>query len=417
LSSAERARRRSIVAWIGYDVGLHGYGLMIPATAFAIYFAEVVAADTGHAETWWAIAVALSLVFAGLLAPWVGALADAGGRRQTLLAAVTLVCGAATAMLATVGRGDVAAALGLFVLAQAGATLGGSLCNAWLPGLALTGQAARLSGLAWGVSFLGGVACFFLTLPFTRGGLGEGAAANFVLAFPVTAVFVLALALPAVAMLPAAAPGVSAGEVAAPYRRVWATIKSWRHEREVPKFLLAYYLINDAIVTVIFFTGVMLKKTFGLEVQEILLLSLAFQAIAIPSTIFFGWLGSRWSERGAVYVTLALWLCTLATVLVAQGRPGAIAIALSLGLVLGSTQSLLRSLFVAMVPSGRESEYFGFHALVGRASSALGPLFFGAVSLLTGSQRVAMASLAVFFVAGGMVLAFVRVPRPPVGAG
>jgi UMF1 family MFS transporter len=247
--------------------------------------------------------------------------------------------------------------------------------------------------------------------------LGEGAVANFALTFVVTAAFVLALALPAISMLPAATPTLRVDGLATPYRRVWATIESWRHDREVPKFLLAYYLINDAIVTVIFFTGVMLKKTFGLEVQEILLLSLGFQAIAIPSTIFFGWLGSRWSERGAVYVTLALWLCTLATVLVAQGRPGAIAIALSLGLVLGSTQSLLRSLFVAMVPSGRESEYFGFHALVGRASSALGPLFFGAVSLLTGSQRVAMASLAVFFVAGGMVLAFVRVPRPPVGAG
>jgi UMF1 family MFS transporter len=411
LSHAAPARRRAIAAWIGYDVALHGYGLMIPTAAYSIYFAVVVAADSGHADTWWAMAVALSLVIAGVLAPWVGALADAGGRRRTLMAAATLLCGAATALLATVGRGDVAAGLGLFVLAQIGATLGGSLCNAYLPGLAAPGRAARLSGLAWGVSYLGGIACFVLTLPFTRGGLGEGAAANFALTFPVTAAFVLALALPAIAMLPGAAPRLRVDGLATPYRRVWATIESWRHDREVPKFLLAYYLINDAIVTVIFFTGVMLKKTFGLDVQEILLLSLAFQAIAIPSTIFFGWLGSRWSERGAVYVTLALWLGALGIVLMAQGRPGAIAIALSLGLVLGSTQSLLRSLFAAMVPRGRESEYFGFHALVGRASSALGPLFFGVVSALTGSQRVAMASLAVFFVAGGVVLAFVRVPR------
>ena len=62
-----------------------------------------------------------------------------------------------------------------------------------------------------------------------------------------------------------------------------------------------------------------------------------------------------------------------------------------------------------MVPSGRESEYFGFHALVGRASSALGPLFFGVVSAATGSQRWAMASLAIFFVLGAVALAKVRV--------
>jgi UMF1 family MFS transporter len=416
LSAVARARRRAISAWIGYDVALHGYALMIPTAAYSIYFIVVVAEGSGRADTWWAMAVALSLVLAGLLAPWVGALADAGGRRRTLLAAVTLLCGVATALLATVGRGDVAAGLALFVLAQVGATLGGSLCNAWLPALAAPGRAARLSGLAWGLSYLGGIACFVLTLPFTRGGLGEGAAEHFALAFVVTAAFMLALALPAITMLPEAAPKRPVGGLATPYRRVWATLQSWRHDREVPKFLLAYYLINDAIVTVIFFTGVMLKTSFGLEVQEILLLSLAFQAIAIPSTVFFGWLGSRWSERGAVYVTLVLWLGALGIVLMAQGWPGAIAIAVSLGLVLGSTQSLLRSLFAAMVPADRESEYFGFHAMVGRASSALGPLFFGAVTALTGSQRVAMASLAVFLVAGGVVLAFVRVPRPPESA-
>jgi UMF1 family MFS transporter len=168
--------------------------------------------------------------------------------------------------------------------------------------------------------------------------------------------------------------------------------------------------VNDAVVTIIFFAAVMMKKTFDLEVQEVLMLSLAFQAIAIPSTMFFGWLGGRWSQRGAIYVTLALWMLTLGLMAFAQGHPGALMIAVSLGLVLGSTQSLFRSLFAAMVPLDRASEYFGFHALAGRASAALGPLLFGVVSATTGSQRWAMASLGVFFVAGGFVLATVRIP-------
>ena len=79
--------------------------------------------------------------------------------------------------------------------------------------------------------------------------------------------------------------------------------------------------------------------------------------------------------------------------------------------MLGSTQSLFRSLFAGVVPVDRASEYFGFHTLVGRASAALGPLAFGVVSAATGSQRQAMASLAVFFVTGGIALAFVRAPE------
>lgn len=93
----------------------------------------------------------------------------------------------------------------------------------------------------------------------------------------------------------------------------------------------------------------------------------------------------------------------------ASGRDGAIAVTVALGIVLGSTQSLFRSLYAGMVPADRASEYFGFHTLVGRASAALGPLFFGIVSATTGSQRIAMASLALFFLAGGIVLARVRI--------
>ena len=135
------------------------------------------------------------------------------------------------------------------------------------------------------------------------------------------------------------------------------------------------------------------------------------QLVAIPATIFFGWLGERWSQRGAIYVALVLWLAILTLMATAEGRSAAITVTPALGLVVGSTQSLFRSLFAEMVPVERASEYFGFHTFVGRASAALGPLAFGIVSATTGSQRAAMASLAVFFVAGGIVLAFVRSPE------
>src|SRR5207244_7151188 len=133
-------------------------------------------------------------------------------------------------------------------------------------------------------------------LPFTRGGLRPDNVANFANAFLVTAAFLLLIGLPAVAALPSGSRPAGTDSGAASYRRIWATIKTWRRDREVPKFLLAYYLVNDAIVTVLFFTAIMLNKTFGLEVQEVLILSLVFQAIAIPSTMFFGCLGGARSE-------------------------------------------------------------------------------------------------------------------------
>ncbi len=172
--------------------------------------------------------------------------------------------------------------------------------------------------------------------------------------------------------------------------------------------MLAYYLLNDAMVTVIFFAAIFFKTTFGLSVQQMLMYSLAFQLIAIPATMFFGWLGDRWSQRGALNVTLLIWAVVLALMGWADGEYAPLAIMIVLGLVLGSTQSLCRSMFSRMIPTDRTAEYFGFHALAGRASSALGPLLFGVVSALAASQRIAMVSLGVFLVAGGILMSRVR---------
>jgi MFS transporter, UMF1 family len=403
--------RRTLNSWIAYDMAAHGYTLIVSGVGFPLYFVAFIAAGRGNADTLWAIAIGLPLLIAGLVGPWLGALADTTGRRRGLLAAMTIACSAATATLVLVRAGDVALGIALFTIAHATHLLATSLYNSYLPLIAPPSRFARVSGLAWGLSYAGSVACYLLCLPFTRDGLAPANVANFALAFLVCAAFLSILGLPAIMGLPAGMPARTTGGEPGPYRRILETMRGWRRDRNVPKLLLAYYLVNDGIVTTVFFTALTLRKSYGMEVQEILTLSLVLQLVAIPATIFSGWLGGRWSQRGAIYVALALWIVVLILMATAQGRDGAIAVTLALGVVLGSTQSLFRSLYAGMVPTGRASEYFGFHTLVGRASAAIGPLAFGLVSATTGSQRAAMASLAAFFVAGGIVLAFVRLPR------
>ena len=402
---------RSTVSWIGYDVAAHGYTLMVSGVAFPIYFTAYVAAGRANTDMLWSIALALPLLSAGILGPWIGAMADTTGRRRVLLIGMTILAVVATAMLATVHAGDVALGIALFAIAHLAHLLAMSLYNSYLPLIASPERFADISGLAWGLSYLGSVACYLLSLPFIRGGLAPDNVANFSGAFIVSALLLALIGLPCILGLPGGAPSTPVSAGSGPYRRVLATIRSWRHDGNVPRFLLAYYLINDGMVTALFFTALMFRKTYGLEVQEILAFTLLLQLVAMPSTIFFGWLGGRWSQRGALNVAIVLWIGVLTLMASAEGRDGAIAVTLALGLVVGSTQSLLRSLFAGLVPTDRTSEYFGFQTLMGRMSAALGPLTFGIVSAATGSQRVAMASLAVFFVAGGVTLSFVRAPQ------
>ena len=402
-------QRRAIAAWIVYDMAVHGYALMIQAVGFAIYFTSFVAAGHPFAEGLWSLAVAVPLIIAGLLSPWLGAIADSTGQRRRMLGAATLICALASALMSRLGQGDIAAGMLLFIIAQLAYLLATALYNSYLPRISTPGSTARISGLAWGLSYLGGIACFLLCLPFIRSGIVAGNETHFANAFWVTAGFLLVLGIAATLGLPADEAGNRKKETTHPYRRLWNTVSGWRQNRDIPKFLLAYYLINDAVVTVIYFTAIFLTTIFGLGVQQVLILSLLFQVIAIPSTIFFGWLGDRWSQRGTVYLTLIIWFVLLGLMGFAEGEHAPLAIVITLGLVLGSTQSLLRSMYAQMVPPDQSGEYFGFHALAGRASSALGPLIFGLVSTMAGSQRMAMLSLGLFLLAGAMLLAKVQV--------
>lgn len=403
MTSSYSSPRRAVAAWIIYDVAVHGYVLMIPTVGYAIYFTSFIAAGHPFADGLWSLAVAVPLIIAGLLSPWLGAVTDTTGLRRTLLGAATLVCAIASALMSRLGQGDIAAGMLLFMAAQLAYLLATALYNSYLPRIATSENSARISGLAWGLSYLGGIACFLLCLPFIRAGIVAGNETYFANAFWVAAVFLLILGMAAITRLPA--DETANGTKVNPYKRIFKTISSWRQKREVPKFLLAYYLINDAVVTVIFFSAIFLKTIFGLSMQEILILSLIFQLIAIPSTIFFGWLGDRWSQRGTLFVTIAIWMIVLGLMGFAAGEYVPPAIAITLGLVLGSTQSLLRSMYARMVPPDQSGEYFGFHALAGRASSALGPLIFGLVSTMAGSQRMAMLSLGLFLLAGTVLLA------------
>jgi MFS transporter, UMF1 family len=400
-----------MTAWVVYDMAAHAYTLMISGVAFPVYFASHVAADRGNADLLWSWALGLSLLAAGVLGPWIGAVVDAGGGRRLLLAACTGVCAAATASLFVVGPGDVSLAIALFVAAHVAHLVATSLYNSYLPLIAAPSRYARASGIAWGLSYLGSIACFIVCIPLTRNGLAPENVTTFAGTFLVTAAFLAMVGLPAVLGLPGSRPLAPTAVSPVGSRRIVETLRVWRHDLNVPKLLLAYYLANDGIVTVVFFTALTFRRTFGLDVQEILVLSLVVQLVAIPSTILAGWAGGRWSQRGAIYIALALWLVVLAMMTTAEGQSGAWMIAPALGLVLGSTQSLFRSLYAGMVPIDRASEYFGFHTFAGRASAALGPLVFGAISYGTGSQRAAMASLAVFFVASAVVLRSVRLPR------
>jgi UMF1 family MFS transporter len=184
-------------------------------------------------------------------------------------------------------------------------------------------------------------------------------------------------------------------------------------------FLAAYLLFNDGVQTVISQSAVYADQELDMPPDVIVIAVLIVQLVAVGGALLLGWLAARLGAKRMVLASLTVWIAVLAYafVLPAGRLQPFYALACLIGLVLGGTQALSRSLFSHMVPSGREAEYFSAYEISDRGTSWLGPLLFGLAVQVTGSYRLAILSLVTFFVAGFVLLWIADIRRAAAEAG
>lgn len=184
-------------------------------------------------------------------------------------------------------------------------------------------------------------------------------------------------------------------------------------------FLLAYLIYNDGIQTVISQASVFGSDELGLGQTTLIVAVLLVQILAVAGALAMGRLARVYGSKRTILASLGVWIFILVGgyFLPSKAPVWFFGLAAAIGLVLGGSQALSRSLFSHMVPAGKEAEYFSAYELSDRGLSWLGPLAFGLAYQLTGSYRVAIVSLLVFFVAGSLLLARVRVRQAVAEAG
>jgi UMF1 family MFS transporter len=207
-------------------------------------------------------------------------------------------------------------------------------------------------------------------------------------------------------------PADHAAGLAASVRAVGTTLRRWRGHLPALQVLLSFFLINDVLVTIQFFIVIVLSSRFGLGVDRLLWLALLYHAIAIPSTLAFGILADRRGARPAVLVMCAV--LAGAILLLAFGKADWVPVAaiVLLGLVFASIQAVFRSLYASVVPAAQAAELFGFNAVAGRLSAALGPLIFGIATAVFGSNTWALCLLFVPLAGGAWLLAAATLQAP-----
>ncbi|MBQ0829624.1 MFS transporter [Streptomyces tagetis] len=425
-------RRREQRGWYFYDWACSVYSTSVLTVFLGPYLTAVAkaAADADgyvhplgvpvRAGSFFAYAVSLSVVVAVLAMPLVGAAADRTGRKKPLLAAAAYTGAAATAgMFFLDGDRYLLGGL-LLVVANAAQSVAMMLYNSYLPQIARPEERDAVSSRGWAFGYAAGslvlVANLVLYTAHDSFGLSESQAVRVCLASA-------GLWWGAFALIPlrrlrdrrtpsreGAPPGL---------RQLATTVREMRRRPLTLYFLLAYLVYNDGIQTVISQASVYGSEELGLDQSTLIVAVLLVQVLAVAGALAMGRLALRYGAKRTILGSLVAWTLTLAAgyFLPAGAPTWFFVLAAGIGLVLGGSQALSRSLFSHLVPPGKEAEYFAAYELSDRGMSWLGPLLFGLTYQLTGSYRDAILSLVAFFVLGFALLARVPVRRAIADAG
>ncbi|MFZ9885938.1 MAG: MFS transporter [Myxococcota bacterium] len=407
---------RGIAAWSCYDFANSAYATSVMATLFPILFKlywngpEVPAAEStfrlGVSSSAAGLAVAM-------LAPLLGALADRGSARKRFLAFFLAIGVTATAALYLVEEGAWGMAAACYVLSMIGFMGGNVFYDALLPVVASERRVDFVSGLGYGVGYLGGGLLLILHAAIindyeTFGFVGKGDATRACIASVALWWGLFALPLLLFVDEPSEQGGIKGLGLRSGLAELSRTFHEVRKLRHTALFLLAYWLYIDGVDTVI-----LMATDYGLSLgfSEAALLQafVVTQLVGFPAALVFGKVGQRLGPKTGVYVAILAYLgiCTFGYFLESESQFWGLAIAV--GLVQGGIQALSRSLYTRLIPASRSGEFFGFYNMLGKFAAVLGPLLVGVVSKLTGETRYGLLSLLVLFAAGAYVLSKVDV--------
>jgi len=407
------ATRRQIFSWTLFDFGNTAFSVIIVTVIFSRYFISHVA---GGQQRLWGLAVSLSMLLAALLAPPLGAAADFSRNRKRFLLLFTAASVICTALLYFVTEGMILAGMVLFVIANIGFEGGIVFYDSFLPGLTTRKNYGRVSGYGFAMGYLGSLAILLIVNSFLPGSNDPVYLDAVRMTFVIAAAFFMVFSIPLFVDVPE--PPVAgpppASLIRAGMQRAGKTFKALFVDRQHPsiaRFLIAFFLYNDGILTVIAFAAVFAEKVLAMTDSEIIGFFAVVQTSAVVGSVLFGIITDKIGPKKTITITLLLWIAIVIGAYFVQNGTQFYLVALAAGVATGSSQSSSRSLMALLTPKSREAEFFGFYdGLCGKASAVIGPLVYGVVADLTGA-RVAALAIGVFFVAGVVLLQGVVAPE------
>jgi UMF1 family MFS transporter len=422
--------RRELFGWYIYDWANSAFYTTVITVFIGPYLTEVTkaAADANGyvyplgikvaAGSFHPYVVGLSVFLQMIFLPILGAISDYSNKKKQLLAFFAYVGSLATMGLYFLEGDRYLLGGGLFLVANF--SIGASIVfyNAYLNDIASPDRRDAVSSIGYAWGYIGGglLLAANLVLVFKAEALGISTAHAVRISMLSSGVWWAGFTLVPMALLkqhhaarslPAGASYLTIG-----FKQLRHTLAGLPRYPQTLLFLLAYLLYNDGIQAVIALAAVFGREELHLELFTLTLTVLIVQIVAFFGAMIFNYVAKATDAKRAIIISLVLWVGIILYAYTAlKTARDFLIMGAVLGLVLGGSQALSRSLYSRMIPKGKEAEFFSIYEISDKGTSWLAPILFGLAYQFTKSYRIAILSLATFLILGLLLLSFVNVGK------
>ena len=412
-----------------YDWANSAYITTVHAALLPIYFREGIVGETGvailgttvSATALWGYMVGIAAFIVFLFAPVLGAIADFSSAKKRFLIGFAYFGSLFATLLFFCEPGYVWLSVLLYISSQVCFVGGNVFYDAFLPQLASEDKMDSISARGYAFGYVGGSIQFGIALAIVamheKIGISQPMAVRISMAM--TGIWwagwtVLTLIYLKEDRTVHKLPEIYRNKttifayLSLGINRTIATARKVRKFKHLSLFVIAYMVYNDGAHTVTSMAAIYGKDELGIGATSLMVTLLLVQVVAICGALIFGKIANFIGAKRAVMVSLVLWSGVVIYGYFIQSATEFFVLGMVVGLVLGGTQALSRSFYGAMIPEQASAEFYGFFSVFSKFSAIWGPITFGFIRQITGTARLAIISLMVFFIAGLILLSYVN---------
>lgn len=389
-------KKSEIFGWCTFDFANSAYTTIIITVCFNVIFTHLIVGPDSKANYatgnfLWSVTLSISWLLCALVGPLFGAMSDASHGRKWFLGASVGLCSLTTAGLFLVTPDRVVLAAVLVILSNLGFSLSENFISSFLPHIATPSNIGKISGLAWGLGYFGGLGSILICHWATGFVYTPENFDSLRLIGPITAGFFVVGALPTFLFLREPTESTpyrgATNVVCKAYSRLRGTFCNIRRYKDLARFLTANFFFQGGIAIVISFTALYADQIVGISGRWQAALFISLQVSAALGAFFFGWLWHRIGAIAIINITLFVWIATglMIYFLPQLGhfigtkdlKPLFVLIGNIAGLCLGATQSCARALVGIFSPPEKSGEFFGFWGFSGKLAAVCAIVLFG----------------------------------------